>query len=348
MTRVTFPLLLLALLAPGRASAQGSDADKSAAQSLFERAKVLMSQGNYDEACPKLAESLRLDPGGGTILNLALCHEQQGRVATAWSEFKEALSAAKRDNRQDRLAAATDHIAALEPQLPWLVVIVTSPVDGQVVKLDNAPTGSALWGTPIAIDPGVHDLNASAPSRLPWTTSLSIIAGERKTVEIPQLSPDPALAAAAPAPPVAAPAAPVASPSPAPPPAPPVAPPPPAESNSGGGSTVGWVLGGAGVAAIAVGSVFGLQALDQKSKSDRECPTDETCTGRGVSLNDDANTSAWIANVGIGLGLLGVGVGTYLVVSGSSSSNGATRGPHVALSLRGSPHGGQLGLNGSF
>ena len=65
----------------------------------------------------KFAESHRLDPSGGTILNLALCHEKEGKLARSWSEFTEAIAFARRDYRADREAEAQDHAGKLEPRL---------------------------------------------------------------------------------------------------------------------------------------------------------------------------------------------------------------------------------------
>jgi hypothetical protein len=69
---------------------------------LFEQGKALVERGNFPDACPKFAESLRLDPGLGTMLWLADCLENNGQTASAWAQFKEAAAAAalSRDPRE--------------------------------------------------------------------------------------------------------------------------------------------------------------------------------------------------------------------------------------------------------
>src|SRR5688572_1853214 len=97
------------LIAQG--GAQAAEKNSAAAQALYDEARRLVAQRNYDAACPKFKESYELEPGGGTLLNLADCYELQGKRALAWSTFKEALVTAQRDRRDDRVEYARRHIA---------------------------------------------------------------------------------------------------------------------------------------------------------------------------------------------------------------------------------------------
>src|SRR5437868_2773215 len=102
--RMLVVALLLSLLtapAPAQAASPTAD-DKALATILFRDGRTLLAAGKVLEACLKFEESQRLDPAGGTILNLALCHEREGRLARAWSEFKEAEAVARGDGRSDR------------------------------------------------------------------------------------------------------------------------------------------------------------------------------------------------------------------------------------------------------
>src|SRR4051812_46143375 len=82
--------------------------DKATAEALFADGRKLMAAGNYAAACPKLAASQRLDPGVGTMLNLADCYERVGQTASAWAEFREAISAARAAGSKEREQLARD------------------------------------------------------------------------------------------------------------------------------------------------------------------------------------------------------------------------------------------------
>src|SRR5258708_37292521 len=69
--------------------------DPVAARTLFDEGRKLLADGKYDAACPKLEESQRLDPGMGTLVNLAECWEHIGRTALAWARFHKGTDPAR-------------------------------------------------------------------------------------------------------------------------------------------------------------------------------------------------------------------------------------------------------------
>jgi tetratricopeptide (TPR) repeat protein len=318
-------ILLFAMSCAKTASAQPDNA--AVAESLFDEGRRLMDEGKMEQACAKLDESQRLDPALGTLLNLALCHQKLGKTATAWAEYREAISLAVRTN-DPRLDYAKARAAELQQALPHLTVVVAVR-DGLRVSLDGVELTPAAWATPIPIDPGRHELVASAPGYERFEKSFRI-AGEKSTrIEIPELVPiAPSSAAAAAAEPRVVPL------------------PRPPEDSHASTRTAGHIVGGIGVLALGAGTYFGVRALSKKSDSDAECPTDQTCTERGKTLNDDAKTAARLSDVGIGLGLIGLGIGAYLVISSPTS-----RAPERArLELQPSvvPGGGGGSLVGRF
>jgi hypothetical protein len=283
------------LVGPGVGRAQPSPAEKAEADALFSDARRLMAKKKYSEACRKLETSQKIDPAGGTLLNLALCHELEGRLATAWVEFSDALAQAKADKKPDRVKLAREHIAGLEARLPKITIVLEPgrAIEGLRVKRDAQIVADALFGTAVPVDPGDHVVSAEAPGYVDWQTTIKVGPGEAQVVTIPPLreSSTPRAAGSTSASASAA------------------RPPPPDRS------TLGLVVGGVGVVALGVGTYFGLRTLSLKGASDDLCPTSTTCSAEGVERMRDARTSATIANIGLGVGALGVGVGVYLVTA---------------------------------
>jgi hypothetical protein len=317
------------------AGAEPSPADKSLATSLFKEGRALVDQGHVSEGCRKLEESQRLDPGGGTLLNLALCHEKEGRTATAWAEFTEALGIAKRDDRPQRAEFARTHIAQLEMSLSRLIILVpyAAETPDLEIKRDGSMIGRAAWGSPMPVDPGDHLVEAYAPGKAIWKETVSVgPKGDSKTLTVPPLenAPPPTSTGAGGLP--TSPGAPsmgapfgdgTAGAS--------------FDASSGGaGPTLGgrstgpspaaWVALGLGVAAAGAGTYFALHAISLKSDADRDCPRD-ACVGNGAQENSDAIKSANLATAGLAVGLVGIGFGTYLLF--------ATTGPRRTAALTG-------------
>ncbi len=174
--------------APPPACAAPSAVDQQVAQTLFDNARRLIKDGKYAEACPMLEESQRLDPGGGTLLNLAICHEKQGKLATAHAEYSAALSLALAGNRADRQRTAQNALSALTPRLPRLRLIVADPPEGLTLSLDGTPLPRAAWAIPTPLDPGSHSIAVAAPGKVAVTLDASLREGQTTDLTIPALA----------------------------------------------------------------------------------------------------------------------------------------------------------------
>jgi tetratricopeptide (TPR) repeat protein len=191
VSRRRYALFACALwLAPPAPVAAQTETRAAVAEALYRQARDLMAAGKYDQACPKFAESQRLDPATGTLLNLAACHEKQGRLATAWLEYSDAQMAARRDAREDRVDYARTRAQELEPKLSRLTLTLAGGADDAAlsIELDGASVGRAVLGAPTPVDPGLHTVRVSAPGKKPWSASVQVGAmADQQSLVIPAL-----------------------------------------------------------------------------------------------------------------------------------------------------------------
>jgi hypothetical protein len=320
----------------GTVSAESST-NTAGAEALYEEARNLMKQGDYARACPKFKQSNDLDPGGGTLLNLAECYEKQGKYASAWSTFKEALVVAQRDGRSERVDYAKKHLAVVEPKLSKIIIEVPSEVNesGLTVTLDGAPLGAAAWGVGMPVDPGTHQVTASAPNKAPFEQSVQIESGST-TLKIPKLA-DKKDEGAPRAVDTDTEKKPVSD----------------ENQPNNGKRTAGFVIGGVGIAALGVGGYFGLRAFSKWSDRNDNCVGG--CNEAAKAAGDDAKTAATISTIGIGVGVVAIGVGTYLVLSSKPSGEPSARHGRGAQQARtwrvvptAGPTGGGLVLQGAY
>ena len=85
--------------------------------------------------------------------------------ASAWLEYNEALTLARRDQRDDRVRYAQERLAAVEPKLARLTVTVAADADipELEVKVDDATIRAAARGVPTPVDPGSTLVSAARP-----------------------------------------------------------------------------------------------------------------------------------------------------------------------------------------
>jgi hypothetical protein len=336
MRRGSFGCLVLAtLLSAPAALAQSSDA--ATAELLFQQGRDLLRQGKAPEACPKLAESQRLDPATGTLLALAMCHEAEGKLASAWAEFVNVEARSRSEGRGDREKVSHDRAAAVKARLSTLEIQVSGPIvalEGLEIRRDGVLLGGGAWNTAVPVDGGEHVVEVTAHGKKPWKAKVSVKAeGDAQALRVPELE--------------AAQAAPVASVVGSPGPESPVA----DRGPSKGWNTLQWAgvgTAGAGVIALGVGGYFLSTALGKKSDSERDC-TKNLCGDQGTADRNDAvhngNTATW---VGIAGGVLVAGGATLFVV-GQMKNNRQTAGLAGArLALGASPQGFSARLSTRF
>jgi hypothetical protein len=346
----------LALMAPMGAVATATPAwaapsASAQARSLFREARALMEKERFAEACPKLQESLRIDPGMGTQFNLAHCWEQLGLTASAWGLFLDVAAAAESSGQGKREKAARKRAAALEPKLSRLRIDVVAPAPGMKILRAGEEVGEGAWNTDVPIDPGTYPIEASAPDKHTWAGEVVVEKpGETASIEVPPLQDLAPPVVEAPAPEPEAPPAPVAI----------------EDQGTGGGRTVATiVLSAVAVGGIATGVVFGIQSKNETDAAKKLCTGGEdgaTCV-RGIELpgfdgggaerdealghRDNAKRAALISYVGLGVGAAALVGTTILLLTGSGADDGdEAQGAQLAPVL--GPDFAGLGMSGRF
>lgn len=284
------------------------------AEALFVEAKRLMTEGRFPEACPKLDESQRLDPSGGTALLLALCLERQGKVASAWAAFSTALALAVRDRNAEREAIAREHLASLEPRLSYLTVLVPAGLaerPGLRVLLDGVALEAPAWGVALPVDVGEHTVRVEVPGQGPVVHRARLLLERQRQVVSLSAAP-PAASSSPPARPAARPAA---------------------------RSVVAPVLlAGVGAAAVVSSGILLLSARRDVAQVEALCPLSRCPDPRARERNDVARAKADAAAVAGGLGgaLLVGAAALWLWPRGDSPGPALSVGPgQAAIGWRG-------------
>jgi hypothetical protein len=149
-----------------------------------------MATGSYSDACARFAESERLDPAAGTLLNLADCYEKNGQLASAWMTFREATTAAQRIDRPAWTEQATARANLLEARLSTLTIHI-DPIatpTGTEVSFNGLPVAREAWGFPVPVDPPSVRVEVRAPKKKIWTALVAVDPTQPHiVVEVPPL-----------------------------------------------------------------------------------------------------------------------------------------------------------------
>jgi len=285
------------------------------AEYLFRSGEKKFDSGKYAEACADFAESLRLGPKLGTLLNLALCHETVGKPATAWSEFNHAAAWAAQNNQKDRHEFAAQHAQALETKLPRVRLELPRDRAIAAIELDGEPLPEPRWYLPVFLDPGEHSISISAPGKQRGTVKFRVIASPtEQIVTVPPL---------------------VDAPEPSAPPA----------ADTGdpdrGRRIAGYVTLATGGVGLVLGLTFGMLAISSRDEADDLCVANR-CTAEGAQAYGTAQDRATVATVATVIGVGATALGGWLVLTSRAPAR-------VKPGVRARADGGmELGLGGVF
>lgn len=313
-------------MAPTLASAgrKAAPAASPGASSLAE-GRRLMAAGNYAEACPKIAESESESPAPITALTVAICYEKAAKLATAWAAYKTAADVASSAHQKKSALAAQHGVTRLEPKLSHITIKLADRPSGVEVRRDGDVVSDSDIGAPVALDGGGHSIEVNAPGKKPWKTHVDLAdSGESHVVDVPALESDtPAPAAAT------------------------EETPPPVDSDkpSRGRSQriAGIVIGGVGVAGIALGAVAGIEAKSSYDDALKQCGGHPSCPPGSPGLAERSTAGTWatvsdIAFIAGGAAVVG-GVVLYFT---------APHGNVPAMGLAPASRGTGLSLVGRF
>jgi hypothetical protein len=158
-----------------------------AAEDTFAMGRELLQQGKYREACAAFEQSQRLDPQFGTQYNIAGCHEKTGKLATAWSLYREL---ARSDTNPTRRAKAGELAARLAGRVPRIKLVLAKKPDGVQVYM-NGDNANALIGIETPVDFGSYGLVAGATHYRAWRKTIAVTEEGKVITVVIDLEPTP-------------------------------------------------------------------------------------------------------------------------------------------------------------
>jgi hypothetical protein len=271
--------------------------DIARAEARFHEGERLFDAKQIAEACAAFDESERLDPQLGTLLNLAFCEETLGKPARAWRAYTAGSVWGEQRGQHDRAAWAVARAFDVAKRLPLVLLVLPAEASERsyAIQIDGDVVPPSAWFTPVPLDPGPHTLAVSAPGRGSQQIALNVAEGPgTQSVKVPSLAPLVARPAMTEAPQVT-------------------------PSHGDGRRVVAWVGLGLGVAALGLGTTYGILSLSKKSDASGHCAGSQ-CDAAGVADQDEANRDAIVSSIAFGAGLVSLGVGVWLMLTSESSS----------------------------
>jgi hypothetical protein len=288
--------------------AHADDTAVSRADRFFKDGRRAAEHGDFGEACKLFEESFRLDPGVGTLVNLGDCAEHLGDLERAYGYYHTA--SARMTEGDDRLARVHERLESIDRRAAKVALQLDADApQGTVITLDGDTVDAHKM--PLHLLKGGHIVLVTAVGYRGARYNLDVTEGEIRALHV---TPGPALEAVLP------------------------------------GSIVqtevrpsGWMkpasvsVLGLGVAAVWVGSLAGLMAIDRRDVQSANCNAQSVCNVMGVDAAHDGATWATVSTATFITGAVLLALGTTLFIVSLASKRRA-----AAVSMGGMSIGGHF------
>jgi hypothetical protein len=324
MRRITAVAFVLALSCSWAASALAqTDDEKITARSLGQEGQAALDKGDmktaedrfhravliFDNAKAPVPPTLLLGYARGAAgsHHYIAAEEAYNRMIRAGlppgapAPFVKALEDAKKE------------IESVSPHIARVTINVTG-CDNPSVTLDGAPVPSMILGIKKPVDPGTHEVKASAPGCKAQAASFTVEDGKEATSSL-TLEKEPTTNVT---PPTGTGATTTTTPNTTPTTSPTTTTTVPPETASGGGNGLkiaGFVALGIGGAGVIMGAVTGGIALGKHGDLQKVCgPTGDACPASAQSTINDYKTMGALSTVGFIVGGVGIAAGLAMVL----------------------------------
>lgn len=259
---------------------------ETSAEQFFREGRAAVAAKDYANACPKFAESQRLEPAPGTLLNLADCEEHLGQIVKAREHYSLAASGfARTDARRE---FSYKRAAMLELKLARLTLkLASSAPSGTQVQLGNAILDSSSLGVPVPTDPGEAHVVVTAPGRVDRSYSIKLADGESADLAIDAGEPEKANTIVRTV---------------------------EAKQKTNVRRIAGLSILAVGVAGVTVGAITGILAIDKANIVKAHCDAQVVCDETGYAAAGDGKVFSPLSTVAIIAGASLMAVGTFFVV----------------------------------
>jgi hypothetical protein len=282
--------------------AEPTDVEKTRARELLDEGDALVEKNDLAQALGKYEAAHAIMGVPTTGIEVARTLSRLGRLVAARQVADQIVAMPRRATDPTPFVEARDEASRLSKQLsgriPSLAVVFEGLPEGQEPQLliDGAEVAEPRSTTPRDVDPGKHRVEGRAGGQI-RTSDVELGEGAAETVTLRfQVSQSENAGSSGAGPGLGK------------------------KAKAGNGKrTAGWVVGGIGIAGLAVAGVTGAIILSRDGKIDDNCP-DKRCNDEGFD-QVESNRSLLVVNaIAWGVGIVGTGVGAYLILSSKPES----------------------------